>query len=369
MNKAEQELYMMECLSLADKGGGHVSPNPLVGAVVVKEGRVIGRGYHAFFGGPHAEVNAIRKCSGSPRGATLVVNLEPCNHEGKTGPCTDLIKSAGIRRVVVGMPDPNPMVRGKGIAALRRAGIRVDVGVLREACGKINERFAKFITSQIPFVAVKVAQSLDGRIAGGAGDPRWITTLSSRKIVHHLRSRYDAVLVGAGTVIADNPSLNVRHVKGRDPVRIVLDGQLRTSPASKVYATKKGGRTIIVTTQRAAAVSKAKVKAFAARGVELLPLRGNSRGVIPPKLVLRALARLPLASVFVEGGGQVFAEFLDAGVVDKCYWFIAPRTLGKGIGNSSRSTIDSRIAMRRITHWNIDGDLFIEGYVDQTKGA
>jgi diaminohydroxyphosphoribosylaminopyrimidine deaminase/5-amino-6-(5-phosphoribosylamino)uracil reductase len=364
MSKGEEELYMMECLLLADKGGGYVSPNPLVGALVVKKGRVIGRGYHAHFGGPHAEVNAIRKCSVSPRGATLVVNLEPCNHRGKTGPCTELIMKSGITRVVVGMPDPNPLVRGKGIAALRRAGVRVDVGVMRDACEKINERFAKFITQQIPFVAVKVAQSLDGKIAGGPGDPRWITTLSSRKIVHHLRSRYDAVLVGAGTVVADNPSLTVRHVKGRDPLRIVLDGRLRTSAASKVYETKRGERTIVVTTDRAAAASSAKVRAFAARGVEILPMVGNSRGFIPPKSILRALARLPVASVFIEGGGQVFAEFLNAGVVDKCYWFIAPRTLGKGRGTSSRNTIDSRVALRRITHWNIDGDLLIEGYVD-----
>jgi diaminohydroxyphosphoribosylaminopyrimidine deaminase/5-amino-6-(5-phosphoribosylamino)uracil reductase len=228
MNKAEEELYMLECLSLADKGGGYVSPNPLVGALVVKNGRVIGRGYHAFFGGPHAEVNAIRKCSGSPRGATLVANLEPCNHQGKTGPCTALIIKAGISRVVVGLPDPNPQVRGKGIAALRRAGIRVDVGVMREACEKINERFTKFITQNIPFVAMKVAQALDGRIGGGPGDPRWITTLASRKIVHHLRSRYDAVLVGAGTVLADNPSLTVRQAK--DVIRSELcRRRLRTS--------------------------------------------------------------------------------------------------------------------------------------------
>src|SRR5437660_11091013 len=214
------EIFMLECLSLAARGAGHVSPNPLVGCVIVKRGRVIGRGFHRRFGSPHAEVNAIRSAHEPVRGATLYVNLEPCHIYGKTPPCTDLIIESGIAHVVVGMKDPNPRMKGRGIRNLRRAGIRVTMGILERECRRINEFFARFITTGLPFVTLKIAQSLDGKIGGSKVG--WITGRASGKLVHMLRSRHDAVLVGAGTVVKDNPRLTVRHIRGRNPVRIVL---------------------------------------------------------------------------------------------------------------------------------------------------
>src|SRR5258706_309746 len=212
MNSATDELYMLECLALARRGAGSVSPNPMVGCVIVKKGIVIGRGYHRRFGGPHAEVNAIRSSAAPVRGSTLYVNLEPCNHQGKTPPCTELIIRSKIARVVVGTTDPNPLVSGGGIRRLRRAGVKVSVGLLEEECLRLNEFFFKYITTRLPFVTLKVAQTLDGKIAAPKSFPRWITGRQSRRHVHTLRSQYDAVMVGAGTVLADNPRLTVRNV-------------------------------------------------------------------------------------------------------------------------------------------------------------
>ncbi len=357
------ELYMMECLALAAHGAGAVSPNPLVGALLVKNGRVIGRGFHKRFGGEHAEVAAIRSASSSPRGATLFVNLEPCNHHGKTGPCTAQIVRAGIRRVVVGMRDPNPLVNGRGLRVLRRARIRVDVGVLETECMKLNEAFAAFITRKTPFVAMKIAQTLDGRLDTPAGGGRWITNVSSRAIVHGLRARYDAVLIGAGTVRADDPALTVRHVKGRNPVRVILDGRLRTSISSNVYKDARTIRTLLIVSSGMLARKKSLLEMFGSRHVEVVHLASDGRGRISAAVILRELGRRGIASLLVEGGAEVFDLFAAAGVVDKCYFFIAPKTFGDRENRSVAKRMRESIGLARIAHWNVDGDVFIEGYV------
>ncbi|MBI1807279.1 MAG: bifunctional diaminohydroxyphosphoribosylaminopyrimidine deaminase/5-amino-6-(5-phosphoribosylamino)uracil reductase RibD [Ignavibacteria bacterium] len=358
-------VFMMECLTLAEKGRGNVSPNPLVGAILTQRKKIIGRGYHNRFGGPHAEVSALRSSTVSTRGATLYVNLEPCNIYGKTPPCTDLIISSGISRVVVGMKDPNPLVAGKGIRQLRRSGISVDVGVLSKECEKLNEAFTKYIVTGSPFVTLKVAQTLDGKIANVRGNSHWITNPASRTLVHRLRATSDAVLVGAGTVAQDNPLLTVRDVRGRNPVRVILDGQLSIDPHAKVAAPSHV-RTIVITSTHGAKKHQKKMKTLKKNGAEIVVLPGQVNGSLPLKKVLKLLGSRGIASLLVEGGARTFSAFLDARLVDKVIVFIAPKILGEGLSpfpHFEGSLSSHQLYFSQNPVMRLGDDLLIEAYL------
>lgn len=330
MASGSDEQFMKLCFKLALKGRGFVSPNPLVGAVVVKEGRVIGKGYHPSFGAPHAEIFALQDAKEELRGATLYVNLEPCAHYGKTPPCTKEIIKAGIKRVVIGMIDPNPLVKGKGIEELKEAGIEVESGVLQEEAEKLNEAYIKFITTGIPFVALKMAQSLDGKIATKSGESKWITGEKARKFVHRLRAGFDAVLVGARTVLADDPNLS-SYGEGRDPIRIVLDGKGVVPPSAKVF--QPGVRRIVFSTFIA---PPSWVKSLEDIGVEVIMGEGEE---VEIRRILRELGARGIASLLVEGGGETSASFLEARAVDKVFFFIAPIIIG---GREAKTSVEGK---------------------------
>lgn len=363
-------MRMLECLLLARKGSGFVSPNPLVGAVVVKDGKVVGRGYHKRYGGPHAEVYAIRQAGKQSRGATLYVNLEPCSHTGKTPPCTELIIRSGIRRVVVGMKDPNPLVNGKGIRVLRSSGVEVDAGVLEKHCLLLNEFFVKYITRGLPFVTVKIAQTLDGKIADTAGNSRWITGEYSRRIVHTLRSRYDAVLVGAKTVVADNPRLTVRAVKGRSPYRVVLDGNLNVPLQSHILTDSFRNRTILFTSRKAAQKKRRFLSTVVHRGVHVVILDTRRRSSLALLHVLNILADMNISSLLVEGGAQIYAQFLNEGLADKCIVFISSKVFGKGLSGFEyidERGVDASALFETVVVRSSDKDVMVEGYLQKVK--
>jgi diaminohydroxyphosphoribosylaminopyrimidine deaminase/5-amino-6-(5-phosphoribosylamino)uracil reductase len=299
-----------------------------VGAVVVESGKIVARGYHARFGGPHAEVNCLSKFDGNSARATLYVNLEPCPHHGKTPPCTEAILSSGIRRVVIGMVDPNPLVRGRGVRKLRRHGVRVRTGVLREEAREVNRTFIKHVTTGLPYVHVKIAQSLDGYIATARRRRRRITSLASRTVVHRWRAKTDAVLVGAGTVKADDPRLDVRHCEGRDPAVVILDGHCSVPLASRVFRGER--RVFLFIDKRVAKAKRKKIARLESRGVRVVAQPGT-RGRLSLRRVLRRLGRENIGSVLVEGGGEVFDQFLRSDLVDEMSIFVAPAVFGHGL--------------------------------------
>ncbi len=353
------KVFMKKALSLAKKGAGKVSPNPMVGAVVVKDGEIISTGYHAYYGGPHAEAVALEKAGEKARGATLYVNLEPCVHFGKTPPCVPRIIDAGIKRVVIATLDPNPLVSGKGVKMLREAGVAVTVGVLEKEAKRLNEAFFKWIKTKIPFVVLKVASTLDGKIATYSGDSKWITSLESRKLVHKYRAFYDAVLVGAGTVLKDNPELTVRLMRGRNPVRVILDSSLRIPLSSKVLAAN--GRRIVFHSED---VSSDKLERLRDMGVELYAVPGEGK-VLDLHEVLRKLGEIGIASVMVEGGREIFSSFLREELADKLIYFIAPKILGGGIGPFDEvelCTIGESIELKDVRVRRVGSDLLVEGY-------
>ncbi len=322
----EDEKYMSRAIKLAQKGAGWVSPNPMVGAVIVDEkGRIVSEGFHKRFGGPHAERVALEKLNFKAEGYSLYVNLEPCCHHGKTPPCTQAIIEAGIKRVVVGMADPNPLVNGRGIEMLKSHGIEVVVGVLEERCKELNKAFIKWITRKIPYVTLKWAQSLDGKIATKTGDSRWISSERALKFAHKLRALHDAVLVGKGTVEKDDPMLNVRLTRGRNPLRVVLDAELSLPLDRKVFSVPP--ETVVFT----ASGSKEKEKRLKEKGVEVIRIP-ESEGKVSIKEVLKALGERGITSLLVEGGSQTHASFIKEGLYDEIQTVIAPKIIGKGIG-------------------------------------
>ncbi len=325
---ARHESWMRQCLRLARKGIGWVSPNPAVGAVLVAGEKVLSEGFHGFFGGPHAEVDCLTKLPAIPRDAVLYVNLEPCTHFGKTPPCVDLIIRAGIRNVVIGMTDPNPLVSGRGIKKLRKAGIRVTTGVLEEECVTLNRHFLKNITTGLPYIHLKVAMSIDGKLAGGS---RWVSSTQSRIMVHRARAVHDAVLVGAGTVISDDPRLDVRHLDARNPHVVVLDGRLRSAATARVFASLEGRAVILCTTSRAVRENRNKVRQLQQRGVIVLQFETKDNP-IPLRRVCRRLLKANIGSILVEGGKQVSGAFHAAGLVDELSAYIAPTVNGGGSG-------------------------------------
>lgn len=318
------EQMMARAISLARNGLGRTSPNPLVGAVIVRDGRIVAEGWHRKAGTPHAEIHALNMAGELARGATVYVSLEPCAHYGRTGPCAKALVEAGVSRVVVAMTDPNPKVAGKGIAILQEAGIQVTTGVLEQEARQLNEVFLKWITTGLPFVALKTAMTLDGKIATAAGQSQWITNEASRYETHRLRDVYDGILVGINTALADNPSLTTRlkEYQGRNPVRIVVDSRARLPLESKLV-TDGAARTIVAVTAGAPAD---RVEALRSAGVEIIV--AGSGDHVDMHSLMEQLGAMKIASVLVEGGGSVNFSLLQAGLVDRVYAFIAPKLVG-----------------------------------------
>jgi diaminohydroxyphosphoribosylaminopyrimidine deaminase/5-amino-6-(5-phosphoribosylamino)uracil reductase len=337
----------------------------MVGAVVARGGRVVGSGYHRRPGEAHAEVVALRRAGARARGATLYVNLEPCAHHGRTPPCVDAILRSGIRRVVASMMDPNPLVRGRGFAALRRAGVEVSCGELGRQARTLNEAYIKYIGCGRPFVVLKAGMSLDGRIATAAGRSRWITSARSRQMAHGLRWRFDAILVGVGTVLADDPELAARR-GGRERSRfrrVVLDSQLRTPRTSRLVRAARRRETLIYTTDRA---PRSREAALRSAGAEIRRV-GSRRGRVDLGAVLRDLGRREITSLLVEGGGEVHGSFLDAGLADKLLLFVAPSLLGGRnavpvVGGAGAQRPSSARRLRRLEVERVGPDLLISGY-------
>lgn len=362
--------YMKMALDLAATAIGRTSPNPMVGAVLVKEGKVVGRGFHARAGTPHAEVMALRDAGDGAGGSTLYVTLEPCCHHGRTGPCTEAVINAGVVRVVAAMTDPNPLVAGKGFARLRQAGLEVVWGVMEEEASRLNEVFIKYITTGKPFVVLKAAVSLDGKIATRTGDSRWITGPEAREYGHRLRDRYDAIMVGVNTVLADNPSLTTRLPEGgRDPVRVVLDSQARTPPGSVVINSSSEAPVLIITTPEA---PEERVGALKQAGAEVIALP-EREGRVDMRAVFTELARRGITSLLIEGGGQVHASAISSGGVDKVEWFIAPKLIGGAaapgpLGGQGPESIAGATLLERVRVTRIGVDILVEGYISNQRG-
>lgn len=330
------EQFMSRALELARRGEGRVSPNPMVGCVVVKDGRVIAEGWHEKVGEYHAERNALLRCTEDPAGADLYVTLEPCCHHGRTPPCTEIIMEKKIGRVFVAALDVNPLVAGNGVRILREAGIDVEVGLLEEEAKELNEVFYHFFETGRPFIAMKYAMTLDGKIACHTGDSQWITNEQSRAFVHGLRKKYSAILVGIGTALADDPMLNCRTEEGVDPLRIVLDTGLRLPKDSRLAQTANDIPTMVVTCNATLETEEGSAKAAALRscGAEVLSTGTTSVGL---SNLLQTLAERKIDSILVEGGGTVNASFLEAGLVDRVYAFLGPKLVG---GAESRSPVE-----------------------------
>lgn len=348
---------------LAAKGRRQTSPNPMVGAVIVKEGRVIGEGYHEKYGQAHAEVNALRQAGDAAHGATLYVTLEPCSHQGKTPPCVDALLDSGVLHVVIGMKDPNPLVNGKGIYRLQSRGVKVTVGVMENYCRRLNDSYVHFITTGKPLITLKMAQTLDGRIATSTGHSKWISSEDSRVIAHRLRGRNDAVLVGIGTLLADDPHLNVRHVRGPAPHRIILDSRLRVPLDAHVLSDDAPYLTIIATT---AAASREKISRIQERGATVLVLPEDERGWVDLDGLWKKMADLNITSVLVEGGSTVHTEFLKRKNADRMVLFIAPKILGSGIdaiGDLGIRNINSALSLTEMRMRNLGGDVMVAGKI------
>lgn len=357
---------MKMALSLAKKGRGMVSPNPLVGAVVVRQGQVIAAGYHSYFGGPHAEVEALTRAGEKARGATLYLNLEPCHHYGKTPPCTQRILSSGISRVVVGRVDPNPQVSGKGIDFLRESGVQVDVGLLEEACARLNESFVKYIAQGIPFTILKLAATLDGKIATRTGQSKWITSAKSRALAHQLRAEVDAIMVGAGTVIADDPLLTYRgRKKRRRPLlRIVADSSLKIPLTARVLKPVPGADTLVVTTETSA---KEKRELIEKASAKVLVVRAEN-DLVCLKSLMEELGKRECASLLIEGGSRLAASAIKEGVVDKVLIFYSPKILAGSDGLSMFSgqgagRLEEALALCSVRLKKLGEDFLVEGYL------
>ena len=317
-----EETYMQMCIDLARKGAGYVSPNPLVGSVIVKNGEIIGIGYHEKYGGPHAEVNAItdaEKKGHDVKGAELYTNLEPCSHHDKTPPCADLIIEKGIGKVFVGMEDPYPQVNGKGIKRMRDAGIEVKVGILEKECRELNKFFLKYLLRSRPYVTLKIAQSIDGIIALKNFESKYITGDESRKYVHQLRSEYDAVLIGRNTALKDDPKLTVRDVEGRNPLRFVLDTAMSLPKKLHMFSDEQKPDTYIFSSKME---NKHEYNIVSCK---------EENGLINLNDALKKMWEKKINSVLVEGGANVFSQFIENGLFDDIYFFIAPKIIGVGI--------------------------------------
>jgi diaminohydroxyphosphoribosylaminopyrimidine deaminase/5-amino-6-(5-phosphoribosylamino)uracil reductase len=362
--------FLAACLDLARLGEGETSPNPMVGALLVKEETILAQGYHRRAGDRHAEVEALELAGEGARGCTLYVNLEPCLHHGRTPPCADAIIRAGVAEVVACMTDPDPRVNGGGFRKLREAGVRVRSGILEKEARRFNERFVTFVTRGVPFVVLKAAMTLDGRIAGARGESRWITSEESRRESQRLRYQSDAVLVGIGTVLADDPLLTARHLAGKPLLRAILDSHLRVPPSARLLSNADGGRTVIYTL--AEAPDGPRRELLRRPGVEVVEVPGEP-GALDWRSILEDLGRRQVMSVLVEGGGKVLGSALASGVADRIALFIAPRVLGDGGTGAFAGLTGRRLEdtpwIREWTWSTIGSDLLVEGYVRRNEEA
>ena len=357
--------YMKKALRLAEKGEGRTSPNPCVGAVIVKDGRIIGSGFHERFGGPHAERNALASCTEDPRGATMYVTLEPCRHFGKQPPCTDAVIGAGIAKVVIGSSDPNPAVSGKGVKALSDSGIEVVEGVLKDECDRLNEPFFHYITTGKPFVVMKYAMTLDGKIAAARGEKTRITGDAALRHVHSLRNKYSAIAVGVGTVISDDPMLTCRIKNCVDPVRVVCDTRLRTPLTSNIVKTANKVRTVIATcSDDMRAISE-----LERSSVEVWKT-GERDGRVDLVEFTERLGKAGIDSLIIEGGGTLNRSALACGIVDKVQAYISPKLFG---GGNAPTPVDGEL-LRAVELENtvvkrLGGDFLLEGHVKKCLRA
>jgi diaminohydroxyphosphoribosylaminopyrimidine deaminase/5-amino-6-(5-phosphoribosylamino)uracil reductase len=355
--------YMSRALELAERGRGYVEPNPLVGGVIVRAGQVVGEGWHERHGGPHAEVNALATAGEAARGGTLYVTLEPCCHHGKTPPCTDALLAAGIERVVAAMKDPFPQVAGKGAAFLEKAGVPVAFGLREAEARRLNAPYLKLLGTGRPYVHAKWAMSLDGKIATRIGDSQWISNEASRRRVHELRGRMDAILVGIGTVLADNPRLTARPPGPRTPCRVVLDSTGRLPPGCLLAETAKETPTLVVSAGELPADQAARLRAS---GCELLALAAEQNRPSIDAL-LSALGKRRMTNMLVEGGPEVLGSFLDARAIDEVHVFLAPRLIGGAHARTAVAGqgIEHLADALTLTDWKletIEGDLLIHGW-------
>ncbi|NLV76959.1 MAG: bifunctional diaminohydroxyphosphoribosylaminopyrimidine deaminase/5-amino-6-(5-phosphoribosylamino)uracil reductase RibD [Tissierellia bacterium] len=356
---------MEMALNLAKKGIGFTNPNPLVGAVIVKDGKVIGKGYHEKYGENHAEINALNNAKEDVHGATMYVNLEPCSHFGNVPPCVNRIIESGIKKVVIAMEDPNPIVSGKGIQILKENGLEVKIGVLKKEAEKLNEIFIKYISTGKPFVILKAGMSLDGKIATYTGDSRWITGKRAREYVHILRQRVSAILVGVNTVIVDDPMLNTRlnNIECKDPIRIILDSHGRTPLKSNVLNTNPSNTIVAVTNN---ALEK-NIKAIEKIGAEVM-ITPVKDGKVDLQFLMEKLGERKIDSLLIEGGGEINFSFLKEKLVDKVIFFIAPKIIG---GETSKTPVEGKgveylkdaIDLKDITMCKIGDDIMVEGYL------
>lgn len=368
----QKEEYMRRALELAKMGEGHTSPNPMVGCVVVKDGRIISEGYHERYGEFHAERNALTRCEEDCEGADLYVTLEPCCHYGKTPPCTEIIIEKKIRRVFVGSMDSNPLVAGKGVQILRDHGIEVETGVLEEECLKLNEIFYHFIQTKTPFVIMKYAMTLDGKIACATGDSRWVTGEEARREVHRMRKRCKGIMVGIGTVLADDPMLNCRIEEGVDPVRIVCDSGLRIPLDCQIVKTAAEIPSIVVCTAQTAEAptQREKIRALQDAGVQVITTHSKSR--VDLKELMKLLGEQKIDSILLEGGGTLNASALQAGIVSRIDAFVAGKLVG---GWDARSPVEGdgiekmcdAVQLERMEITRLGNDFCISGYPVKTE--
>jgi diaminohydroxyphosphoribosylaminopyrimidine deaminase/5-amino-6-(5-phosphoribosylamino)uracil reductase len=357
---------MKRALELSEKAAGFVNPNPLVGAVIVKDNRIIGEGYHEYFGGPHAEVNAFKNAAYDVEGATMYVTLEPCSHYGKTPPCADAIVRNKIAKVVVGMVDPNPKVSGRGIELLRSNGIDVIVGIMDKEIRQTNEIFIKYITHKKPFCIMKTAMTLDGKISTSIGDSKWISNEKSRAYVHELRQKVTGIMVGIGTVLADDPELTTRRQDkiSKNPIRIVIDSKARIPLESKVLKCDDKTRTIIATTEF---VQDKKIEAIKQMGAEVIVTKGKN-GWVDLNELMRVLGDMGIDSILLEGGSTLNYSALQEGIVDKVITFISPKIFGgtalkTPVGGQGIEHVSDCFVLRDAEVTRFDEDIMIESYV------
>ena len=364
MTATNDKEFMRLALSLAEKARGKTLPNPMVGAVVVKNGNVVGQGYHKGPGNAHAEVAAIKSAGVKTKGATIYVTLEPCCHTGHTGPCTEAIRAAGIKKIVYACKDLNPLVNGKGAGALRRSGLKVENGLLMNEAIKLNEIYFNNVEKKRPFVTLKIAQTIDGRIATMSGDSKWITGKEARVFAHKLRAKNEAVLVGMGTVKADNPSLTVRHLKGNNPYRIVVSESMEFPTSCKLIANNKDYKTIIATTKRSLSNYSKNKKTNC---LTFWEIKKSGKNRLNLDDILQKAYAFGIHSILVEGGSQIATSFLRTKLVDKLIFITAPILLGGGLGSVGDLQIDSipgAVKFKDSSHFQLGQDQVFVGYPD-----
>ena len=361
------QFYMKYALKLAARAMGRTSPNPMVGAVVVKNGRIIGEGYHLKAGTPHAEIHALQQAGNAAEGATLYVTLEPCSHFGRTPPCCQAVIKAKISRVVAAMVDPNPEVAGQGLSRLTKAGIQVDCGIMEEEARLLNEVFIKYITTRLPFVIMKSAMTWDGKTATKSGHSFWVTGPEARAEVHRLRDRCDAIMVGIGTVLADDPQLTTRlpnGEKGKDPLRVIVDSSLRLPLGARVINSLSVAPTLIATTAQA---SQEKKLILEEQGVQVLTVESQA-GRVDLKALMIELGQREVSNILLEGGATLNAAALEAGIVDKVITFMAPKIIGGKdapgvVGGSGQDKMGEAWMLEKLNFCTIGEDLMLSGYI------